>query len=361
MKTTNLFRLFTILSVLLASSNTANARIWRVNNNVTYNQFSTVIDPTNQVFSSLQTAIDSDAVVNGDTLLVEASVNDYGIIVLTKRLNIIGTGYFLDENLNLQNTAVTAKVLQLTFDINSSGSLVSGIEGSGSTSFGYNAFYFSNNPLNNITITKCNIAQIRFQNAVGTLIHNVVISKNFIVSINYISASFGGNGTIDGLIITNNYFANLTLSDRFLGSISQNVINNGVNIQGNEFQNNIVIGGTITPNNNSNSTMHHNIFTFALPSFLTAASNNKPSLNTNYIFQNYNDPSSDKKYQLRSVGSCNECYQGFNGFQIGMFGGSDPYVLSGIPAIPTIYKLQSVSTTGVGSSIPVTISSKSNN
>lgn len=361
MKTLNLLHLFSLLIVLGISSDPAVARTWRVNNNVTFNQFSTAVDPTHKVFSSLQTAIDSDDVVNGDTLLVEASVTDYGIIVLTKRLNIIGTGYFLDQNLNLQNTAVTAKIRRLTFNIGSGGSVISGIEGVGSAGAGDNTFYFSNTPLSNITITRCDVDEIEFDNQVGVLIHNVVITKNYVNNMAYISNGAGGNGTVDGLIISNNYLGTLNLSDRFLGIISQNVVANSVNIQGNAFYNNIVLAGNITANNNSNTTMHHNIFTFALPSFLTSSANNYPSLNTNYLFTNYNDPSSDKKYQLRSQVSCNECYQGFNNYQIGLFGGADPYVLSGIPAIPTIYKLQSVPNAAVNQNIPVTISTRSNN
>jgi hypothetical protein len=44
-----------------------------------------------------------------------------------------------------------------------------------------------------------------------------------------------------------------------------------------------------------------------------------------------------------------------------MFGGNDPYKVSGIPGIPTIYQLQAPANVPAGGNLPVTISTRSNN
>jgi hypothetical protein len=52
---------------------------------------------------------------------------------------------------------------------------------------------------------------------------------------------------------------------------------------------------------------------------------------------------------------------GFGGVDVGIFGGPEPYVLSGIPPIPTIYFLTAPAIGEKNTGLPVQIKVKSNN
>src|SRR6187549_1803900 len=97
--------LLIIFAILICGS--CFAKIWRVNNNV----------GINADFTTLQAAHNGAA--SGDTLYLEGSPNSYGALTCTKKLAIIGTGYFLDQNLNLQANAAVSKVDGLSFNAGS--------------------------------------------------------------------------------------------------------------------------------------------------------------------------------------------------------------------------------------------------
>ena len=69
--------------------------------------------------------------------------------------------------------------------------------------------------------------------------------------------------------------------------------------------------------------------------------------------------SNDARYQLRAgspaIGA------GVGGMDAGMFGGANPYRLSGIPPTPSIYKLTSGSTQTSGNPYTIIFSTRSNN
>ena len=81
--------LFVGLPLLLAAP-TTQAKIWRVNNN----------GGINASYASAQAAQDAAITVAGDTRHLEASQANYGSLRATKRLIIIGPGYFLRQNTN---------------------------------------------------------------------------------------------------------------------------------------------------------------------------------------------------------------------------------------------------------------------
>src|SRR5436190_18863940 len=112
--------LFFASSFLLLS--TASAKIWRVNNTGV---------PAD--FTSLQAAINSSGVVNGDTVHLEASGASYGSMNLTKQLIIIGNGYLLgtsgsNSNPDLQATPSPSLLVgSVTFNAGSNGSVLEGV------------------------------------------------------------------------------------------------------------------------------------------------------------------------------------------------------------------------------------------
>ena len=79
-----MIRTISFLAILLCVAPIASAKIWRLDN------------VQNADFSSITTAHSSAA--SGDTVYVAGSVNNYGSVTLTKKLTIIGPGYFLAEN-----------------------------------------------------------------------------------------------------------------------------------------------------------------------------------------------------------------------------------------------------------------------
>lgn len=334
---------------------TANAQnhVWRVNKNPAYNQWT-----NRQVFNELQQAINSNLVQNGDTLYVEATApSEYYLpaTITNKKLTIIGTGYFLTQNQNLQYNSNTSRVVSITFGAGSSGSSVYGIETTGGSGSG---IYFSNNPLSDITVARCT-GFITFLNSVTVPLTDIRLQQNHIV-INF------GASNISQLSVTNNYLKTLEIGELAEGTVAQNVIFTNVNIRGIQFYNNIVLGDIIHQNTNSAANIYNNIFDFAQPAWLVGGNNNF-GLPSSYIFATALT-SDDGQFQVKPANQCPECYQGFpfptgTGVQIGMYGGSDPandaYRLSGIPAIPTIIDLHG--TTVSGQTATVTISTRTNN
>lgn len=335
---------FLVFCLLATLTLVAQPRKWRVNNNSTYNQS----ELGTTVFNDLQQAV--AAVAEGDTLYVESSVNDYGLLTINKKIHLIGTGYFLDQNAGLQHHQPTAKIRRVNFTAGSSGSTLEGLDITAqATTQGIN---FANAPLANISVTRCRVAgSIYFGNNAANTISNIVIKKSYVYG-------FGGlSGLVSGLVITNNIIQYCALTENHAATLSQNILMNDVNIYGQPFFNNIVLGSSISQNNNNNSNIHHNIFDFISP-WLTGGSNFF-GVNQANIFLNAN-ASDDKKYELKS--DCTQCFQGSPAtVQMGIFGGADPYVLSGIPPIPSIFQILAPNSAGQGTNFNVTLGSRANN
>ncbi|GAB4372155.1 MAG: hypothetical protein Kow0042_15340 [Calditrichia bacterium] len=86
---------------------------------------------------------------------------------------------------------------------------------------------------------------------------------------------------------------------------------------------------------------------------------NQVNVPMNTVFVDSGSVSTDGDWQLRSgspaIGA------GLNGEDCGMFGGTTPYILSGIPAIPTIYFFVAPSSASGTQGLQVQIKAKSNN
>ena len=241
----NLLNILIVIALTVNSNTSIYAKVWRVNKNPGYNDWTNT-----QVFDDLNTAI--NAAGNDDTLYVEGSPINYGSVTINKPLTIIGTGYLLNQNLNLQNYQESSKVTGIIFGPNSSGSTVMGIERIVGAGVG---FQLSNNPLSNIIITRCLINQgVDFANALGTIYNNIVISKCILPGIQT------GLGPVNGLMVFNNYFtSNLTVWSNCHGEVGQNVIQGDLNIYGIQFYNNIVLGNSVYQNSNADSNIYNNI------------------------------------------------------------------------------------------------------
>lgn len=313
----------------------ANATSWRVNNNP-------AIDAD---FSDLTTAI--AAAAEGDTLYIEGTQFNYGDILLNKHLVLIGPGYFLDQNDSTQVNYNPAKLGLLEIDTVASGSHIYGLSFTGAVRMGGSDVVFSRNHLLYYSI----------QLAWGNHIIGCVISQNFLEGI--------GQSNYDAynVLITNNYVdGGIDLNDDCTCTILNNVLGYKIDVFNSVIKNNITYGG----NNggvivNENNVIEYNIMNYQSGAFPPGPGNIE-GIDPDNVFVDLGGNlgySEDAKWQLKE-GSIAIGY-GEGGVDCGMFGGSSPYILSGLPAVPHIYEAIVPASGSAASGLPVTIKVKSQN
>lgn len=326
------------------------ADTWRVNNNPLYT------DGCDHCFSQLQDAVNSTMVSPGDTIHIEASTLEYEGVDIDKKLVIIGPGYFLDENNGLQQNQLHATVAG---DIN----LNAGSEGTVLIGLRIKKAYASINIYtDNITVKRCysGSAGLYFMNNDWS-ISNIYISQCFLSKLSHLSYT----DPISNLNISNCYIggANLPSSGTniYEGVFTQNVVaGNFESSSGMEIYNN-VFKDEFEQGDNTTSNVFNNIFTSELPEWLEESSNIFIAEGTVFVAEG----TTDGILQLNPPNICPECYQGYdpggsNDVEIGMYGGNSPYVLSGIPNIPTVYELHNSTNVYQGDTTHVTISTRTN-
>jgi hypothetical protein len=315
------------------------AKIWRVNNTGLPADFTTI-----------QNAHDNAAVLAGDTLHIEPSPTSYGALIATKKLIIIGNGYFLNQNLDLQANPLSSRISSFDFDTGSSGSVIMGMEILGSA----NSYI----RVGNITVSR-NYFQTSttylFLMRTTTAYSNVLISQNYFANYGILSSG-SGTQSYNNIMILNNIITQIYLPVYYSGSVMNNVITySGNNADYFVIKNNICTNtsGAVFASA-TGSTISYN--TSAGAAGLPAGNNNFNSVSMSTVFMQTG--STDGYYILKSgspaIGS------GESGIDRGIFGGSNPYVLSGIPPVPSIYKL-TAPTNSNGNQLNVIISTKTNN
>jgi len=339
-----------LTAIFLASMLTVNAKVWRLNNRPgTHANFSTLQQAHDAVFQS------SPVVQPGDTLYLEASSGSYGNLIATKKLTIIGAGFFITQNIETQADYNTSSVSTITFNNGSQGSSISGCS------------------INNIVINTSDILIERNNIQIGTYnshciifssnnVNNVIIRNNYIKQFYEYGSGYCITSNKDGVnnvIIKNNYLQvssihennlPLNLSSGFSGIIENNVIYGNIIVYNCTFNNNILRDGSFSKTNTtwSNNIGNGNQFGDQY--------GNQQNINMLNVFTL--SGSSDGKWQLKpgspAIGA------GVGGIDCGMFGGERPYVLSGIPAIPAIYHLQ-MELDNLNNQIEVEMSVKSRN
>lgn len=290
-------------------------------------------------YTDLQAAI--DAAVAGDTLHIEGSAAAYGNGVLDKELHLFGPGYYLTENVGLQARSLEAQVPLLQ--------LLPGAEGS--TVSGLNIYSILQIMVGEITIRRNWLNEVRIHNGGNGAYSNVVLIQNWINSNVY--HNFGGVPTITNLMFINCYIrgAQFGLATSVTGTMANCVSVTGISVWNMEIFNCIIKTGGYVLNNN---TFHHNI---SHDAGLPAGNNNQLNVDMSTVF--VSSGTTDGILQLETgspaVGT------GVSGDDIGMYGGASPYRLSGIPAIPSVYEYAVPATALEGSTINVTISTRTNN
>jgi hypothetical protein len=305
------------------------AKTWRVNNQ----------PGISADFSSISAAIGSSGVVNDDTIYLEGSSTSYAFATLNKRLIIIGPGYFLSNsggNPGLQFNDQPAKV-SILVDSLGSGSEFHGIQG---------VFYFEPNT-DDIKFIR---SHVNFN-----LNRTIANSKATDIEFRQCFLNISYAGTLENFVVTNCIIQNLRISDGINGLIRNNTFSGSCSANNSYLSNNIFLSNITLTNcsvKNSLSTSNN----------LPAGLNNKVNVPLGSLIVNAG--SDDGKYMLTTNSEAKSAGETINGEtpDAGAFGTSDPYRLSGIPAIPSIYALQAPSSVpSTATTMTVTISTRSNN
>lgn len=312
------------------------AATWRVNNTP-----GSLAD-----HSTIQAAI--NAAANGDTILVEGSAIKYQTFTLRdKRLNIIGPGYRVGANLGTPANKLGAVINDLICYIENttstpetgsvSGSLIMGFEFVGDLEVRSMA--------TGVTIARCYFGGRR--------------PRVFGTDITFTQCFFSSSGsamditpTSTGLRVENCLMPEATI--QFSSLLYPPVPSF-------HFSNNLMrqppslpSGSMVTLDNNiflnSSSSLNlgviarNNLFFGTVPTNIVGTGNlayDSPTV----VMANFNSSAAtfDSRYQLvasLAAGPVNPAFNGgVDGTHIGPFGGANPYILSGVPPLPTIDEL----------------------
>lgn len=331
--------ILSLLTIALTLSS-AEAAKWRVNNR-------TGIDAD---FTDFPAAV--SAASAGDTIYIEPSAASYNGTSVTKRLTIIGNGYYLGNttnNMGLQADTNSSAVSTISFNTGSGGSVLMGISMAGNYSYIY---------IGDTSITVKRNAFHNYQNYLYLDASKADIRQNYFYNYSRI-ANYSSNPTASNINIQNNiffYYSGISFPSNCSGFIQNNMFDQGSVMSCFNFQinNNIMVGGSFTVNN---CVFFNNIGDGTQFPNAGSGSNNLQNITTTALFTNYT-ATTETRYTLAPSGP--GIGAGFNSVDCGVFGGPDPYKLSGIPPFPTIYSLSAPNTTTSGT-LPVTISTRSNN
>lgn len=352
-----------------------NATIRRVNN--TPGMLGNPVCST--CYSSLQTAI--DAAFPNDTIHVEGSATNYGTITISKPLVVLGTGYLLASNPGIQQSTQNSLITKITIYEGAgsgNGLKLSGLELTGGSSPLVFDILQSGNTLSNVTVERCRIPNDRIYFDTGSF-QNITIRNCW-----FRGLVMPSNATITASVFHNNVVfgssAYFEISSTSSVMVYQNVISllsSGYDVDiynGTTFFNNAVFfsgAGTFNVNNNSCSNVYNNIFEISLP-FLEACGggNNHFGIAEGSVFvsgtANFSEESDTFVYPPQACAICHSGYVAGGGSandteEIGIHGGLVPYVIAGIPDIPTISSLAGSPQTYEGGTITIEVTSKANN
>ncbi|HRJ31037.1 MAG TPA: hypothetical protein PLV21_03260 [Cyclobacteriaceae bacterium] len=327
------------------------AKIWIVDSNP---------GSASKDFTNLQDAYDGASA--GDTLYLIGSSVSYitSKVTISKRIVIIGPGYFLN------NPETQVSLLPATLQSTSTFCTEEGLEfvagSEGSVAMGLTFRCLVRVKTSNILIKRNHFLANTFCNTflLGVSGSNVSIIQNYFQTNRNLGGIFVPSG-FSTISIRNNYIDgqfSSTLSIQAIlnqgsgAEISNNTIEMTVETSNTLFQNNIcVAGGFVSSTSVVRNNMHVNNSVFP------AGNGNINGIAFASIF--VNTGTTDARWKLKdgspAIGS------GYNGVDMGMFGGAEPYVLSGIPPIPTIYGLEAPLTGEKNTGLPIEIKAKSNN
>ena len=324
-----------------------NAKVWTVSN------VHSAAD-----FTTLQDAI--DGATAGDTIYIEGSGASYGSGILAKKLVIIGTGYWLNENDTTQVNKQHSQVGALTFNIGSEGSEIQGLYFTATSMGG------SGGSIIRILTDTITIARNYFTYHAGFGSYNgakeviifigdrdkIIITQNWI-EIDFVAGNLVYDQTVRG-VLSSGTPTNCIISKNFIRSYQNGF--NGAHV------------AISTPYNSGTDVLvFNNVIWGDITTYYTVHKNNilvSGSYNSGYDSEVYNNICNGTQYPVGNgnqqnvdmstvfvdyVGYIDNDYflasgspaigAGIGGGDCGAFGTymGNPYILSGMPEIPAIF------------------------
>lgn len=296
--------------ILVAACMTAaaNAKILRVSN----------VSGSSAPYSSIDAA--HDAASSGDTIMLDVSNIKYGTntTTLTKKLVIIGAGYWLCEN-GIVNEGMGASKVQL-FHVKAEGTVIKGIE--------LDALYIE---APKVVINRCKVGTTGIGLEKGA--DNCVISQNFISG--SVSSRGGSSVRSNFTQITNNIFTFTVTGSSFGGFANSYIAYNTFRTS------QLYVGDT------NNSTFENNIVQ-TIKDVNDGSNSYANNYETNIIHTQATNDFIDKDYYALEIPA--DVISKY-----GAFAGDSPYVLSGVPSGPVIQDLVVPTTVEMGSKLNVTV------
>lgn len=338
--------LLTLLAAILVTSVSIAQTIRRVNNN-------TGISGTN-VYSTFAAA--HTAAIDNDIIIVEPSTTSYGDITITKKLKIYGNGYFLTTNTELKADQRNSDFGTIDFNTGSGGSEIYGVAAGNIQIYGVSNITISRNAFNVLYLRNSNKASTTFTN-----ISNILISRNYFARI---ETAYSTGYTISSVLVNNNIFGYIsTATDPGVQNwvVRNNTFfttANSTSLANSVLENNFFSGGGSSPSL-TNVTLSYNVSTAATFSGGFNNVNNYDIITNSELTGTGAGISADEYYIIKAGSNLKTLGNGST--EVGAYGGSTPYVVSGIPPIPSITNMINSGTGDNSNPLKVTISVKSNN
>jgi hypothetical protein len=336
------------------------------------------------IYTTVQAA--HDAAVNGDIIYIEPAFYNGGaeIVNCSKQLTFMGNGFRIPDNLTANSPADTRSATPIFFYLSSgsAGTKISGIN-----------LNYCEIRVPNVIVDRCLITgpmRLTYTPSVVPPNYATSIGDNFTITncfIQYNGGSGGSNvGALSsipissgvnrfptGVVVQNN------IADAFISlvggiqnsTVSYNTITSELgSATSTVFSNNIVYAPTAGtgPNNLPSSypscTFNNNISMHSTTLYFPTGNGNQNQVSTSGFFQNtlttsQQGTNKDNWYLLGA--SSPGLTTGTGSTQIGAFGGTIPYRLSGLPAIPIITNFVESGTGNTNTPLSVSVTVRGNN
>jgi len=283
----------------------------------------------------------------GDIILVDGTGASYGTDTIDKAVVIIGPGNYFGPPDNQEGyEATTATFDNLYFVDGSAGAYLSGMKVNNSVYVEDNSIMFQRNYINSIVLDSVDNIILHQSYIVSTV--SIVQSQNISITNNFIDYLVHNAGSEMSALIENN-----TIS-RIYDDLKNSIIRNNI----------IFYSYSCTvflPYPSQNNTIDNNIIVCNKNIYNNTNLVNIPfdTLFVGYPTNPDNQYAADARWQLSENSPAKGAAD--DGGDCGMFGGDEPYVLSGLPSVPIIYDFKTPSGASGDGGLNVEVKVKTNN
>jgi len=307
-------------------------------------------------YKTLQEA--HDAANDGDSIYVYPSTSSYNSITISKKIKFLGTGYSRSSDV-VKPTLLTGRMI---FNEGSDGSILEGFGGVFYVTIDANNIMIKRNLIYGITILANHKQNTILQNYIynNTTNYLVTINENNEVFItnnklwnmqSKASCSCGGGDFFGRGINASNPTITIILFHNVIStpcahhndSLALNLLGSNIDVQ-----NNIIVNGKV-----SASTQYFN-YNMSNANQLPNANGNIQNINMDTVFVK-----TGSDFHLLENSPAKGA--GRNGVDMGIYGGSTPFVDNGIPTAPSIIQIEADHVASQKHGLDITIKAKSTN